>query len=189
MNKKEVIDQAVEHLKNGSIILCPTDTIWGLSCDATNKVAVQKLLDLKKRDPNKSFIILLNSDAMINNCIKDMPSVAWDIIDLSNEPISLIMDGALYVAENAIHKDGSIAFRMIKSGFCFDLLTKFRKPIISTSPNFSGEKTPLRLNDINAEIKAKVAFQIPEEFAGEMSGKPSKILKIKPNGEVTIIRK
>lgn len=184
-----MINQAVEHLKNGDVILCPADTIWGLSCDATNEEAINKLFDLKKRDPKKSFIILLNSDAMINNCIKDVPGVAWDLIDLSTEPLSIIMDGAMYVAKNAIHEDGSIAFRMIKTGICNDILNKFRKPIISTSPNLSGEPTPIQFSDINKLIQENVDYTIPQEFVNTMTGKPSKIIKIKENGEVTIIRK
>jgi L-threonylcarbamoyladenylate synthase len=189
MNKKELIDQAVEQLKKGKVILCPADTIWGLSCDATNDVAINKIFELKKRDKKKSFIILLNSDAMINNCIKEIPGIVWDLIDLSTEPLSIIMDGAQYVAKNAINENGSIAFRRVKSGIVNDIITKFRKPIISTSPNLSGESTPITLSQISSEIKSNVDFTVPEEFAKGMTGKSSKLIKVKTNGEVIIVRK
>lgn len=184
-----MVFEAVKQLSKGNVILCPTDSVWGLSCDATNETAVNKIFELKKRDPMKSFIILLNSDAMVNNCVKEIPGIVWDLIDLSTEPLSIVMNGGLYVAKNAIHEDGSIAFRMIKSGIANDILGKFRKPMISTSTNFSGEPTPLSFTEVNAEIKSKVDYTVPEMYAKEMSGKPSKMIKVKENGEITILRK
>ena len=189
MEKREVINEAINHLNKGEVILCPTDSIWGLSCDATNEDAVKKILALKKRDDKKGFTILLNSDAMVNNCMKDVPGVVWDLIDLSTEPLSIVIDHGMYVAKNAMHENGSISFRYINHGFCNDLLTKFRKPIVSTSANLSGEETPIVYQKINPEIRNNVAYSIPEKIATDMSGKPSKIIKIKENGEVIILRK
>lgn len=189
MEYQEAINTGLEAVKSGKIILCPTDTIWGLSCDATNDEAIDRIFALKKRDPNKSFIILINSNAMLNNCVKEIPEVVWDLVDFSTSPLSIVMDQGQYVSKKALHPNGSIAFRWIKEGYCYDLLNKFRKPIISTSPNFSGEPSPANFADVNPEIKAAVDFVVPEAYGKNMTGKASKIIKVRNNGEVEIIRK
>lgn len=192
MNKNEsneAIETCVEHLKNGKIILFPSDTIWGLSCDATNIEAVEKLIQLKGRSEDKSFIVLVNSDRMINQCLQDFPEVVWDMIDLADKPLTLVLDGGRYVAPKVINKDGSLGLRKVKSGPIFDLITKFNKPIVSTSPNFSGAPTPLSFNEIDEELKQKVSYTFPYMQAQTNSMSPSKIVRIKSNGQVNILRK
>jgi len=192
MNKnesQEAIQKGVEHLKNGELILFPSDTIWGLSCDATNIEAVEKLIEIKGRSEEKSFIVLVNSDRMINQCLKDFPEVVWDMIDLADKPLTLVLDGGQYVAPKVINKDGSLGLRMVKSGPIFDLIQKFNKPIISTSPNFSDTPTPLSFNKIEEKIKQKVAYTYPFMQNQTNSPSPSKIVQIKSNGQVKILRK
>lgn len=189
MKRKEAIEKCIEALKNGRSIICPTDSLWGLSCDACNEDAINELAEIKQRDKTKSYIVLVHSDAQINNCVKDIPGVAWDMIDYATSPLSLVLDQGQYVAKNALHPSGSIAIRKIKSGFCYELLKKYGKPIVSTSANFSGQPSALSFSDIDSEIIEKVSFSVPESCVEKMSGKASKIVKIAANGEVTILRK
>lgn len=189
MTKIDAIQEAVQNLKSGNIILCPTDTIYGISCDATNEEAVQKIIDLKGRDQSKSFIILVNSDRMVNQCFKDIPEVVWDMIDLNDQPLTIVMDDGRYVANNVLNQDGSLGMRYVKSGAIHEILKKHNKPIVSTSPNFSGEPTPMTHEEINPEILASLDYVFPNIVEDEMSGKPSKIIQVKSNGEVKILRK
>jgi L-threonylcarbamoyladenylate synthase len=188
MNENEVIQKAVQHLKNGDTILTPTDTIWGLSCDATNNKAVSRLRELKKRNPDQSFIILVNSDRMFNQCVKNPSDLMWELIEYATDPLTLVVQGTRYISGEAINEDGTIGIRYISSGICDTLLSKFQKPLVSTSANFTAEPTPLYFEDINEELIAKVDFTMPLRYAEEMSGKPSKIMKIDENGEVKILR-
>jgi len=189
MTKNEAIQKAVENLKSGNLILCPTDTIYGISCDATNEKAVQKIIDLKGRNQSKSFIVLVNSDRMVNQCFKEIPEVVWDMIDLNDQPLTIVMDDGRYVAKNVLNQDGSLGMRYIKKGIINEILRKHNKPIVSTSPNFSNEPTPINFEEIHPEIINKIDFVFPKFKYEEMSGKPSKIIQIKSNGEVKILRK
>lgn len=189
MRKNYAINSAVDFLKEGKLILCPTDSVYGISCDATNKDAVQKILDLKGRTAEKGFIILLNSDRMVNQCFREIPAVAWDLMDFSNEPLTIVMEDGKFVAPNVLNSDGSLGMRYIKEGSINEIIKKFNKPIISTSANFSGEKSPLKFEEISEGIIEKVDYVFPQEFADKMSGQPSKVIRIKNNGEVKILRK
>ena len=189
MNEKEAIEKAVLELQSKNVILCPSDTIYGLSCDATSEEAVEKIIQLKNRPSTKSFIVLVNSTRMINQCIKDMPEVAWDLIDLAEKPLTLVLEGTNYVAKNARNEDGTIGIRMVKSGSCFELLKRFNKPIISTSPNVSGEPTPESFEKIAKEIKENVSYVFPNKMATGLSSSPSRIVKLNADGEVLILRK
>lgn len=189
MNEKNAIYEASNALKAGKVLLCPSDTIWGLSADATNEEAVQKIIDLKGRDQSKSFIVLLNSDRLLNQCYKDLPEVVWDLVDYADQPLTVVLNDGRYVASNALNQNGSLGFRMIKSGSCFEILKAFNKPIVSTSANFSNEPTPLVFEDIDNTLKSKVDYIFPQGLAKGMSGKASKIISISPNDEVKILRK
>jgi L-threonylcarbamoyladenylate synthase len=189
MNEKEAIEQAVAKLKAGEVILCPSDTIYGLSCDATNDEAVEKIMQLKGRSASKSFIVLVNSDRMVNQCIKEIPDVAWDMMDLAEKPLTLVMEATSFISKKAINQDGSLGIRMVKSGSCYELIKRFNKPIISTSANISGEATPLSFDEITREIKENVAFAYPPKLANGLSNSPSKIVRIQANGEIEILRK
>lgn len=183
------IDKALEVLKSGGIILYPTDTIWGLGCDATNEKAVEKIFKIKKRSESKSLIILVDDEAKINRYIKNMPDVAWDIIEFSTKPTTLILDGAVNLAKNIIAEDGSVGIRLCKQSFCKELIRKFGKAIVSTSANISGEESPKSFQDISYEIKNSVDYivDLPEFY--ESKNPPSSIIKISENFEVKVLRK
>lgn len=189
MEIKDAISEAVEHLHNGGIILFPSDTIWGLSCDATNTEAVDRLIQLKGRAQHKSFIVLVNSDRMINQCIKDTPEVAWDMIDYTTTPLTLVLDGGQFIAPNAINQDGSLGIRKVQQGAINSLLSQFRKPIISTSANFSGKPSALTFQEIDPELKKLVDYIFPLEQKSKTKSQASKIVRIRSNGEVEILRK
>lgn len=191
MNKElfnENIKKSIDALNNGEIILYPTDTVWGLGCDATNTKAVKKIFDLKKRNEAKSLIVIVNSDRMLQQFVEEVPELAWDIMDLSNKPTTIIYPNAKNLAENVVAHDGSIAIRMIKEGFCFHLLQQFKKPIVSTSANISGESTPSYYHDISPEIINKVAFVVNKNLDNG-THKASSLIKLGLNGEIQILRK
>lgn len=189
MNYQEEIKKAVENLKAGKTLLLPTDTVWGISCDATNPEAVDKIKAIKQRDDSKSFIVLLNSDRMINKHIKEIPSLIWDLLDIEEQPLTLVLEGGQHLAPSVINNDGTIAVRMLKSGVCHDILKRFGKPIVSTSANFSEKNSPLTYPEIDPELKQKIDYEFPDSLANKGTNKPSKILKIMCNGDIEILRK
>lgn len=189
MKQKNAIDTAVEHLRNGGVILSPSDTIYGLSCDATNTEAVERIMKIKGRGQGKSFIVLVHNDRLLNQCFKEIPGVVWDMVDLTDSPLTIVLEDGRFVAKNVLNTDGSLGFRRVKNGAAFELLKKFGKPIVSTSPNLSGQPTPMEFSSIDDRIKEKVDFVFPNSKSLEMSGKPSKIIRIANNGEVKILRK
>jgi len=181
------INNCIEVLKSGGVILYPTDTVWGLGCDATNEEAVKKIFEIKQRSDAKSLITLVSSDAMLQKYVEEVPDLAWDIIDLATKPTTIIYPKGKNLASNALASDGSIGIRMIKNEFCSQLVHKFNKPIISTSANISGETTPSRLTEVYEDIKSKCDFIVDSQFDNGNS-QPSSILKIEINGEIKIIR-
>ena len=186
---KEIIDTAVNKLKSGQIILCPTDTIYGLSCDAFNAEALNKVKNNKSRNSSKGFIVLVESDRMLQQVVKNVPDLVWDIIDYANSPLTLVLEANSSLPKDLIQEDGTVAVRYIKDGIIKEIIKRLNKPIISTSPNKSGEAYPPSLENISKEIINFCDFVIPKEYAKNLSGKPSKIMKILSNGEVEILRK
>ncbi len=189
MNERDVVYEASKALKEGKVLLCPSDTIWGISADATNEKAVQKIIDLKGRDQSKSFIVLLHSDRLLNQCYKDIPEIVWDLVDYADQPLTVVLNDGRYVAPNAINANGSLGFRMVKSGSCFEILKAFNKPIISTSANFSNQPSPKSFEEIDKTLINLMGYTYPKQMAKGMSGKASKIISISRNGEVKILRK
>lgn len=185
---REEISKCIEILAKGGIILYPTDTVWGIGCDSTNPDAIEKIIQLKQRPDSKSLIALVSDDAMLNKYVENVPELAWDLLDLSIKPTTIIYPQAKNIGKNAVAKDGSIAIRMIKSGFCNQLIHKFRKPIISTSANISGEPTPKEFNQINNTVKKEMNFIVNEQF-DKGTKNASSIIKIELNGEIKVIRK
>ena len=175
-------------IKDGGVILFPTDTIWGLGCDATNKEAVDKIFEIKNRDKQKAVVILLNDENLIFDYVKDVPDVAFDLIELSDHPLTIIYPNAKNLSEKVIGKDGSVAIRICKSDACSELLKKYRKPLVATSANFSGEKSPSDFNSISDELIEKVDCVYNIDFNNQHD-KPSKIIKLKNDGTLKIIRK
>lgn len=181
------MEKLLETLKSGGTILYPTDTIWGIGCDATNVQAIQKIFDIKKRDENKSFIILVETVKRLQDLV-DVPEVAWDIIDLSEKPVTIIYEKAEGLPKELLAEDGSIGIRLIKDDFCKRLIAKMNRPLVSTSANFSGEKSPMKFSDISAEIKNAVDFVVddPEDKISQFAG--SSIIKVWKDGRIKIIR-
>lgn len=184
----EDISQAVKILKSGGIILYPTDTIWGIGCDATNPEAVSKIYQLKQREDSKSMLVLIDQPGRIPSYISEMPEIAWDLIELADKPLTIIYPKAKNLAPNLIAPDGSIGIRVVNHEFCQKLIGRFGRPIVSTSANISGKQSPTSFNNIDKEIKEKVDFIVSQEFDNPVSDKPSGIIKLGVNGEIKIIR-
>ena len=139
MTQQEDIKRAIETLRNGGIILYPTDTVWGIGCDATNPEAVKKVYEIKHRDDSKALICLVDSDARLQRYVRNVPDVAWDIFELATKPTTIILDDAVNLAPNLIAEDGTIAMRITQEPFSKELCYRFQKPLVSTSANISGE--------------------------------------------------
>jgi L-threonylcarbamoyladenylate synthase len=186
---KQDLDQALAVLKSGGIILYPTDTVWGLGCDATNELAVEKINQIKGRTADKSFIILLDTDSKIPSYVTEVPEVAYDLIEYAENPLTIVFSNAKNLAKNVINQDGTIGIRVVKHDFCGALLQRFRKPIVSTSANLSGQPTPQFFDEISEEIKDKVDYVISLEQESRSPKKPSTIIKLGPTGQFSFIRK
>ncbi len=189
MNQQEDIKNAVEVMKRGGVILYPTDTVWGIGCDATNAEAVAKVYKIKKRDDSKALICLVDSDARLQRYVRNVPNVAWDILDIATKPTTIILDGAINLAPNLIAEDGSIALRITKEPFSHELCYRFQKPLVSTSANISGEPAAANYNDISQELLDAVDYVCFSRRQEHKPHTPSSIIKLKEDGEVTIIRK
>ena len=182
-----MIEKAVEVLKEGGTILYPTDTIWGIGCDATNEEACQKILAIKNRSENKSFVLLADSFRMVEFYIPDFAEVVYDLVDLSTSPLTIIYPNAKKIAPSVLAEDGSVAIRITKDPICLKLIRGLKRPIVSTSANLSGEEFGKNWNEISDKIKQSVDFCL-EERKSENLIVPSQIIKIDLDGRVKIIR-
>jgi L-threonylcarbamoyladenylate synthase len=182
------IQKAYEVIQNGGIILYPTDTVWGIGCDATNAEAVAKIYALKKREESKSMIVLMNGEKMMYNVFKDIPDVAWEIIDLSEKPTTLILDNPNNVAPNIIAEDKTLGIRIVKEPFCFKLMERMKKPLVSTSANISGMFAPKSFKEIDPEIIKGVDYVV-NLHQDKVCKNPSTIIKLSLDNQVKIIRK
>lgn len=181
------MEKALETLKSGGTILYPTDTIWGIGCDATNVEAINKIFDIKKREKTKSMIILVESEKRLQDLV-DVPEMAWEIIDLSEKPVTLVYDNNRGLPKEILAEDGSIGIRLIKDDFCKKLISKLNKPLVSTSANFSGDKSPMKFSDINPEIVNLVDYAVEEnrEKVSEYSG--SSVIRVWNDGRIKVLR-
>jgi L-threonylcarbamoyladenylate synthase len=184
----EVSKELIEALQRGETILYPTDTIWGLGCDATNEQACQKVLEIKNRPAEKSFIVLMDSIQMLEKYVPEFHAICYDLIDLSTAPLTIIYPNAKFLAPAVIAHDGSVGIRIPKDKTCLELIRKLKKPIVSTSANFSGEKGPEKYLEINPEIKKSVDNILALRTNEEMNC-PSQIIKIGLDGSVQVIRR
>jgi len=189
MSKIDDIRSAVEVLRNGGVILYPTDTVWGIGCDATNPEAVEKVYSIKHREDSKALICLVDSDARLQRYVRDVPSVAWDIMDLATKPTTVILDDAVNLAENLIAEDGSVAMRITHEEFSKELCYRFQKPVVSTSANISGEPPASNYCDISPELLDAVDYVCVSRRKERMPHVPSCIIKLSKDGEVKIIRR
>tara|TARA_R110002073_G_scaffold126764_4_gene271804 strand:- start:11473 stop:12033 length:561 start_codon:yes stop_codon:yes gene_type:complete len=182
------INNALRVLKEGGLILYPTDTIWGIGCDATNHEAVTQIYKLKQREDSKALICLVADDRMLKKYVKKIPKVALNIIEVTDEPTTIIYDGAQNLAKNLIAKDNTIAIRISNDDFCFNLLRRFNGAIVSTSANISDQPSPKSYSEISPEILKGVDYVVNLDRE-KKSTKASSIIKLNGNGMVKIIRK
>ena len=187
--RDEDIRKAVEVLRQGGTILYPTDTIWGIGCDATNPEAVRKVFEIKRREDSKALICLVDSPGRLQRYVRNVPDVAWDIIDLATRPTTVILNGAAGLAPNLLAEDGSVGLRVTSEVFSQQLCYRFQKAIVSTSANISGEPAPQTFADISEEIKNAVDYVCLSRQRDTSRHEPSSIIKLTPTGEVTVIRK
>lgn len=175
-------------LREGKTLLYPTDTIWGLGCDATNTEAIKRVFDLKNRPAEKSLLILVSDINMLGRYFREIPDVVFDLEENSDKPITYILNDPIGISPIALHSDGSLGVRIPKNEFCQRMIKQFGKAIISTSANLHQRPFPLKFSDIDRSIVEKADCVVDQKYAGSVSNLPSSIIKIKPNGEFTIIR-
>lgn len=174
-------------LKDNGIILYPTDTIWGIGCDATNPIAIKKIFNLKKRDKQKSLIILVESEKRLQEIV-DVPEMAWEIIDISEKPVTIVYDNPKGLPKELLAEDGSIGIRLVKDDFCKKLISKLNRPIVSTSANLSGTPSPRKFSDIAKEIKDNVDFIIEDPTNRISQWENSSVIKIGIDNTIKILR-
>ena len=188
----EDIQRAVAVLRKGGVILYPTDTIWGIGCDATNEAAVRRVYEIKRRADSKSLIVLVDSADRMQRYVRDVPEVAWQLVDAlgddSPSPTTLVLDGAVNLAPNLISDDGSIGIRITHEAFSRELCYRFQRALVSTSANFSGDPSPRTFADIPEELKAQVDYVCTSRQRDTRPGNPSKIIKLGRDGVVKVIR-
>ncbi len=185
---QDEIKKAVEVLRKGGVILYPTDTVWGIGCDATNAEAVKRVYEIKRRVDSKAMICLVDSEARLCRYVRNVADVTWSMIELSTKPLTIIYDNATGLAENLLAEDGSVGIRVTREEFSKELCYRFQKPIVSTSANISGEPTAQKFDDIDEEIKNAVDYVVRYNQRCKEKHLPSSIVKIKENGEFVIIR-
>ena len=172
----------------GGLILYTTDTIWGIGCDATNEEAVRRVYELKRRSDHKAMLLLMDSSAKLNYYVQEVPDVAWDLIELADSPLTVIYSGARNVAPNLLAEDGSVGIRITQEEFSHKLCERFRKPLVSTSANVSGEPSPANFSEISATIKSGVDYIVRYRQDDLSKAAPSHIIKLGAGGLVKIIR-
>lgn len=186
---KVELDKALEVLKAGGIILYPTDTIWGIGCDATNEEAVKRIYKIKKRSDSKSLIALVDSDVRLERTIEEVPVMAWDLIDYTERPLTIIYDAPKGIAPSAVNIDNTLGIRIVKDDFCKKLIQRLNRPIISTSANISGEKQANCFVEISEEIKNSVDHVVNLRQDEKNDNQSSMIIKLDSSGLIHIIRK
>ncbi len=177
----------IETLKTGGVILYPTDTIWGIGCDATNPQAIQKIFDIKKRDAKKSPIILVESEKRLQDLV-DVPPMVWEIMDLSEKPVTIVYDNPRGLPKELLAEDGSIGIRLVKDLFCKKLITKLNRPIVSTSANFSGEKSPMSFSEISPLLIKQVDAIAEENREQKSQWEGSSVIRVWQDGRIKVIR-
>jgi L-threonylcarbamoyladenylate synthase len=185
---KEEVEKAAAILKSGGVILYPTDTIWGLGCDATNAAAVEKIFAIKNRSNKMSLIALVEDDARLNRHVQEVPAIAWDLIDFATEPLTIIYPKGVGFAPFVCAEDGSVAIRKTNDDFCKQLIRKLNRPLVSTSANISGKPAPDSFMNIDPAILASVDYTVNLRQSEQQLSAPSKIIQIGLNGEIKLIR-
>ncbi|MBW8324111.1 MAG: threonylcarbamoyl-AMP synthase [Prolixibacteraceae bacterium] len=182
------IKAALDVLQKGGVILYPTDTIWGLGCDACNEEAVKRIYAIKNRIDSKSMLVLMENAALLERYVAEVPEIAYDLIELSEKPLTIIYDGAKNLAKNLIAEDGSIGIRLTTEAFSGDLIRRFKRPVVSTSANISGKPSPACFGEIEQEIIDAVDYVVKYRQDDTSKAVPSSIMKLGRGGEIKIIR-
>lgn len=175
-------------MREGGVILYPTDTIWGIGCDATNEDAVRRVYEIKQRQDSKAMLVLVDSSVKVDFYVRDVPEVAWDLIDLADKPLTIIYSGARNLAANLLAEDGSVGIRVTNEDFSKRLCLQFRKAIVSTSANISGQPSPKNFSEISEEVKSAVDYIVGYRQEEMSNPKPSSIIKLDKGGVIKIIR-
>ncbi len=181
------MDKIIQILKAGGTILYPTDTIWGIGCDATNAEAIRKIFEIKKREPSKSMIILVESEKRLQELV-EVPEMAWEIIDLSEKPVTIVYDHPQGLPAELLAEDGSIGIRLVKDDFLRKLISKLNKPLVSTSANFSGDPSPVKFSDIASELVSAVDYAVEEHRDRVSIYSGSSVIRIWQDGRVKVLR-
>jgi len=190
MNFAEDLERSLETLRKGGVILYPTDTIWGLGCDATDEMAVERIYVVKHRPVTKSMIILVNSFAMLERYTSGVPPVAFELIEVSDGPLTLVLPGAKgLLAPSVMSPDGFVGIRVCRDEFCSSLISRFRKPIVSTSANISGSAAPAIFSEISEEIVSGADYTVQYRQNDTRRATPSPVIKIDTNSKIEILRK
>jgi len=199
MDEKEIMQQALSALRGGGVILYPTDTVWGIGCDATNPEAVEKVFTLKGRPQDKALVLLASGLDMIGRYVKEIPEMAIRLVEVNDAPMTIIYPGARvapegmapdkhFLSRSVVAEDGTVGIRIPLSQFCHDLVYKFGRPIVSTSANISGEKTPSSYKEISSRIIQGVDYAVPSALGKGATGESSQIIKVGLGGEIKVIR-
>ena len=184
----EDVKAALDVLQKGGVILYPTDTIWGIGCDACNEEAVKRVYAIKNRIDSKSMLVLMENAALLERYVTEVPEIAYDLIELTDKPLTIIFDGARSLAQNLIAEDGSIGIRITTEAFSRELIRRFKRPIVSTSANFSGKPSPAYFGEIDPEIIKAVDYVVKYRQDDTQKAVPSSIMKLGRGGEIKIIR-
>ncbi len=189
MTYDDDIKESLIALREGGVILYPTDTIWGLGCDATNQSAVEKIFRIKSRSGNKSLIILINGEQMLERYVRDVPEIVYELTSVSDSPLTIIYQNGKNLADGVCNEDGSVGIRICRDEFCNELITRFRKPIISTSANESGKSSPACFNEIEKSVMDAVDYIVKYRQDDNNKHSASPVIKVDLNGTIRIIRK
>ncbi|MFI5150857.1 MAG: L-threonylcarbamoyladenylate synthase [Bacteroidia bacterium] len=184
----EEIKRCTDILRSGGILLYPTDTVWGLGCDATNAKAIEKIFELKQRPESKSMIVLLDQPGFLNKYVQEVPAIAWDLIELTEDPLTIIYDDVKGMAPNVLAADGSCGIRITRDEFCKRLIRQLGRPLVSTSANISTHPAPALFHEVEPAIREGVDHIAAWRLDDPQRSKPSKIIRLRNNGEVKIIR-
>lgn len=185
---KEIIDSAVKVLKTGGLILYPTDTVWGIGCDATNDDAVRRVFELKRRSGAKSLVLLASGLDMVARYVREIPQMAIQLVEVNDAPMTIIYPGAMGLAPSTVAEDGSVGIRIPLNDFCVELVRRLGRPLVSTSANISGEPTPNCFAEISEPVKAGVDYVVEPQLERDSTGKPSQIISVGLRGEIKVIR-
>lgn len=184
----EDIKKAIEVLNRGGLILYPTDTVWGIGCDATNEAAVQKVFELKQRADSKALLVLIDNPMRLEVYLRTVPEIAWELIDVADKPLTIIYDEAKNLAANLLSEDGSVGIRVTREAFSQKLCERFRRPIVSTSANVSGQPTPSCFSEIDPLIVQGVDYVVEYRQDDQTKSKPSSIIRLGNGGQIQVIR-